>query len=55
MTRSEEYRSLADECVRIANSTENAQGKAFLLLMAQKWLELAERAEAQLGENQTGG
>jgi hypothetical protein len=49
MARSEEYRRLAADCVRIAQQTENQETKALLLHMAEKWRELAERADNQLG------
>ena len=44
MTRGEEYRQYADECLRVAQGTTNSADKLIMLQMAQKW-ELAEKAE----------
>ena len=51
MTRAEEYRRYAAECVRVAQQTNQMENKALLLRMAEKWRELASRAEGS--ENQT--
>jgi hypothetical protein len=45
MARAEEYRRYAAECVRVAQDTADPKDKALLLEMAQRWLELAERAQ----------
>jgi hypothetical protein len=49
MTRAEEYRQYAGECLRVAQGTTNSADKLIMLQMAQKWRELAEKAEC--GEN----
>jgi hypothetical protein len=43
--RSEDYRRYAEECLRLAQTTDNQQTRASLLQMAQVWLRLAEQAE----------
>jgi hypothetical protein len=45
MSRAEEYRRYAAECIRVAQETADPRDKALLLEMAQKWRELAERAD----------
>ena len=47
MTRAEEYRHYAIECARIALLVRNPEEKVHLLEMAQKWLDLSERAERE--------
>ena len=47
MTRAEEYKQYAVECVRIAQLVTNPDERMHLLEMAQKWRELAERAERE--------
>ncbi len=49
MTRAEEYRRYAFECIRVAQQTQNPADKAMLLAMAQKWQALAEKAESEDG------
>ena len=51
MARAEDYRRYGAECVRISQQTDNAQQKATLLQMAEKWLELAEKAERKRGSD----
>ncbi len=51
MTRAEEYRRYAAECVRVAQQTNHLENKALLLRMADKWRELASRTEES--ENKT--
>ena len=51
MARGEEYRRLAADCVRLSQQTENQETKALLLEMAEKWRELAERADNQSGRD----
>jgi len=45
MSRVDEYRRHAAECLRIAQETRDPEAKARLLNMAQKWRELGEKAE----------
>ena len=40
-----DYRELARQCVREAEATEAPETKAFLLMMAQAWMKLADKAE----------
>jgi hypothetical protein len=47
MARADEYRRYAAECVRVAQTTSNPNDKQMMLDMAQKWRELAEKAERQ--------
>ena len=43
--RSRARRQLAAECLAEAKRTSDSRGRASLLEMAQKWLDLAERSE----------
>jgi hypothetical protein len=45
MARADEYRRYAAECIRVAQATSNPNDKQMMLAMAQKWRELAEKAE----------
>ncbi|MGO9576945.1 MAG: hypothetical protein ACLPTQ_21760 [Terriglobales bacterium] len=45
MSRSNEYRRFAAECLKIAHAAEDAKYRATFLKMAQVWLELARRDE----------
>jgi hypothetical protein len=45
MSRVDDYRRYAAECLRIAQETCDPEAKARLLDMAQKWRELGEKAE----------
>lgn len=45
MTRAEEYRRYAAECIRVAQATSNPNDKQLMLEMAQKWRDLAEKVE----------
>jgi hypothetical protein len=47
MTRAEEYRQYAAECIRVAQQMQNAGDKTMLLDMAQKWRALAAKAESE--------
>jgi hypothetical protein len=47
MARADEYRRYATECIRVAQVTAIPEHKAMLLQMAQKWRELAEKAERE--------
>ena len=49
MSRAAEYRRYAAECLRLA--TENPHNKMMLVEMAQKWRELAEKAD-QRGDSE---
>jgi hypothetical protein len=51
MPRAEDYRRHAAECVRLAQLTTKPEDKSLLLRMAEKWRELAERADRQSGES----
>jgi hypothetical protein len=51
MTRAEQYRRYAAECIRVAQETVNPDDKALVLEMAQKWRELAEKAEREDASN----
>jgi hypothetical protein len=43
--RSREYRRLASGCLALARQNSDLQARASLLIMAQRWLDLAELAE----------
>jgi len=45
MTSSERYRQHAAQCLRAAQLTRTADAKRLLMDMAQRWIEMAERAE----------
>jgi hypothetical protein len=47
MTLAEEYRQYAAECLRVAQGTTNSADKIMMLQMAQKWRELAQKAECE--------
>ena len=53
MARAEDYRRYAAECIRIARATNNAQEKATLIKMAEKWRQLAEKADHERGPEET--
>jgi hypothetical protein len=42
MTRAEEYRRLAQQCLETARTISNEEGRATLLQMAQIWQRLAD-------------
>ena len=42
--RSEEYKSKAAQCLELAQQIGDTNSKALLLEMAQRWVELSERA-----------
>jgi hypothetical protein len=55
MTRAEEYRRLARQCLETARTISNEEGRATLLQMAQVWQRLADEvagATEQLGDEQ---
>jgi hypothetical protein len=47
VSKASEYRRLAAECLEIANGSPAEGDRARLTQMAQKWLELAQKAEAE--------
>jgi hypothetical protein len=49
MTKADEYRRYAAECLTLSQRHENVDDKARLITMAQKWLRLAEAAEKNEG------
>jgi hypothetical protein len=46
-SRAKEYKARAAECVRLAQETNDLSLKAVLLVMAQRWLELAKDGTAE--------
>jgi hypothetical protein len=44
MSASDEYRSNAESCLRMAQTVQNLQDKPFWLTLAQSWLQLAENS-----------
>jgi hypothetical protein len=50
----DEYKSLAVECVRLAQAVSNPSDKKMLLAMAETWLKLHERAEKR-ADSEPGG
>jgi hypothetical protein len=46
MSRIEEYRRFAAECLKMAQTAEDEQRRSILLQMAQGWLALAQKDEA---------
>jgi len=49
MTRGEQYRQYAAECIRVAQQIQSPRDKTTLLDMAQKWRALAAKVEAEDG------
>jgi hypothetical protein len=52
-TRAEEFKAKAAECLRLSQEFDDPAAKAMLLVMAQRWLELAEqvgRASAETSD-----
>jgi hypothetical protein len=47
MSRAEEYRRLAHECIETAGTVSTQQARATLVQMAEVWLRLAEQQENQ--------
>jgi hypothetical protein len=43
MSKEEEYRRLADQCLMLANKSDNRRSRAILLHMAEVWLRLADQ------------
>ena len=50
MAASDEYRSNAESCLRMARAVHNLQDKPFWLTLAQSWLQLAEQSARGDGE-----
>jgi hypothetical protein len=51
MSRSEEYRRFASECLKMARTAEDEQNRAILLQMAQALLALAQKGETNADED----
>jgi hypothetical protein len=45
--RSDEFRAAASECLRLAHTTSDESARASLLVMAQKWFDLANGSPRQ--------
>ena len=45
MSTSDEYRSNAESCLRMAQTVHNLQDRPFWLTLAQSWLQLAEHSK----------
>lgn len=52
VSKASEYRRLAAECLQIANNMSLNAERARLMEMAQKWLDLAQKAEADAQPDQ---
>jgi hypothetical protein len=50
MAVSDEYRSNAESCLRMAQTAHNLQDRPFWLTLAQSWLQLAEQSARGDGE-----
>jgi hypothetical protein len=50
--RSQEYRALVAECLRLAGTTDDANSHAQYTALAQMWTQLAEEAETRRAVNQ---
>ncbi|MBV8800199.1 MAG: hypothetical protein JO208_10390 [Alphaproteobacteria bacterium] len=55
MTKPEEYRREAADCVRLAHAFDDASTKALLVGMAETWWDLARAAENAQREHRTLG
>ena len=53
MSKSEQYRRLAQACLEIARRAEDQQARASLLHMAQVWFRLAEERVSEVDERQS--
>jgi hypothetical protein len=51
MSRPDEYRRFAAECLKMAQTAEEEQNRATFLQMARVWFALAEREEARSSRN----
>lgn len=54
MGRSDNYRRYATECLDMANTVQDAKARASWLQMAQVWLRLAQKHDAQTKSHQAG-
>ena len=45
VSRSDDYRRFAAECMKIASTAEDEQRRAIFVQMARTWLALAQKAE----------
>ena len=50
MSRAEDYRRYAAKCLSLAQEISDPSDKAALVQMAQKWRELAQKAEKHPGD-----
>jgi hypothetical protein len=50
-SRAAEYRRLAAECLEVAERMSLREDRARMMEMAQRWLDLAQKAEGELGTN----
>jgi len=50
MSVSDEYRSNAESCLRMAQAVHNLQDRPFWLALAQSWLQLADHSARSGGE-----
>jgi hypothetical protein len=53
VSRSEEYRRYAQECLVLAHNAEDQRMQALLLHMARVWFRLAEEHENEIDEKQS--
>jgi hypothetical protein len=53
MSRSDDYRRFAAECLRIASTAEDEQRRAIFVQMARTWLALAQKTETN-GDRDNG-
>jgi len=51
MSRSDDYRRFATECLKIARTAEDEQNRALFLQMAQAWFALAQKDETKTDRN----
>jgi hypothetical protein len=45
MSKAEEYRQHAQQCLDVAQRIQNAEERAILLQIAQRWMHLAEKSK----------
>jgi hypothetical protein len=53
MTKADEYRRYAAQCLALSQNHANADDKARLLTMAEMWLRIAEVAEKNQGKDES--
>jgi hypothetical protein len=51
MSRSDEYRRFAAECLKMPRTAEDEQNRAMFLQMAQAWFALAQKDESNADRN----